>query len=46
MAIKPYTKMDTIMKLWYDDKKIPTWLELIGLVVLAVVLGCMFALSI
>jgi len=34
------------MKLFYDDKKIPFWVEVVGAVILAVVLGSMFALAI
>lgn len=34
------------MKLFYDDKKIPFWVEVVGAVILAIVLGAMFAYSI
>jgi high-affinity Fe2+/Pb2+ permease len=34
------------MKLWYDDKKIPTWVEVVCVVVFAVVLGLMFSLGV
>lgn len=34
------------MKLWYDDKKIPFWVEIVGAVTLAVVLAVMFVSSI
>lgn len=34
------------MKLWYDDKKIPFWVEVVGVVVLAVVLASLVVFSI
>lgn len=32
------------MKLWYDDKKIPLWVEILAVVVFGVVFGIALAL--
>jgi len=34
------------MKLWYDDKKIPFWVEIVSAVTLAFVLAVMFVSAI
>ena len=34
------------MKLFYDDKKIPFWVEVLAVVVVGIIYGCMFGLSI
>lgn len=33
------------MKLWYDDKKIPLWVEVLAVVILGVVFAVMIFLS-
>lgn len=33
------------MKLWYDDKKIPTWVEWLAVLILGILLGTIFALG-
>ena len=33
------------MKLWYDDKKIPTWFELLAVLIVGILLGTIFALG-
>jgi hypothetical protein len=34
------------MKLWYDDKKIPTWVEALIAVVLGITFGLMFGIGV
>lgn len=34
------------MKLWYDDKKISVWVEILSAVILGIVLGLMFGLGV
>jgi uncharacterized protein involved in cysteine biosynthesis len=33
------------MKLWYDDKKIPTWVEWLAVLIVGILLGLIFALG-
>lgn len=34
------------MKLWYDDKKISVWVEILTAVIFGIVLGLMFGLGV
>jgi hypothetical protein len=34
------------MKLWYDDKKIPTWVEALIAIVLGITFGLMFGIGV
>lgn len=34
------------MKLWYDDKKIPAWVEFLGAIFLGAVFGILFAIGV
>jgi len=34
------------MKLWYDDKKVSVWVEILSAVILGIVLGLMFGLGV
>ena len=34
------------MKLWYDDKKIPTWAEWLAVIVVGILFGLLFAVGI